>query len=212
MAIITEIFRSIQGESSAAGYPAVFVRFTGCNLRCRYCDTTYAYSGGMPMSISSILAKIRTYPRPQHICLTGGEPLAQDDCPTLTDELLSDGYAVRIETNGSFDIGVVSNRASRIVDVKTPSSGEEKSFVEKNIPQLTPHDELKFVIAGKADIDFTNAFIGRFGESINCPINISPAEGAMTAAQCVSFILDSGINARLNLQLHKIIWPKGEPK
>ena len=208
---VCEIFRSLQGETTAAGFPSVFVRLSGCNLRCRYCDTTYAYGAGSPMTPGEIAASVRKYPVPHHITLTGGEPLMQPESGELV-RVLSKIAPVRIETNGSVDISGTDGAAARIVDVKTPSSGECGSFLMSNLDHLTDDDEMKFVVGTGEDMHFTSDFITRHFKDSRIVINISPSDGVITAAECASFILDGGLNVRMNLQMHKIIWPEGELK
>jgi 7-carboxy-7-deazaguanine synthase len=211
MISVCEIFRSIQGETTASGFPSVFVRLTGCNLRCRYCDTRYAYDGGTPTRIDDIASKVREFPAPHHITLTGGEPLLQEETPRLVDTLL-DIAPVRVETNGSIDIGRISDRAVRIVDVKGPSSGEAGSFLMDTINTLTERDEIKFVVSRDEDLTFAKDFITRHLSATRSVINISPVRGAITPARVASFILDEKLSVRLNLQLHTIVWPEGEPR
>jgi len=208
---VYEIFRSLQGETTAAGFPSVFVRLSGCNLRCRYCDTKYAYETGTMMEIGEIVNAVRNYPVPHHITLTGGEPLIQNEAGELV-RALRQIAPVRIETNGSVDISGTDSSAIRIVDVKTPSSGEGSSFLKSNLSHMTPDDEIKFVVGSDEDLRFTSDFIRHSLNGAHPVINISPSEGMMTAARCASFILDDNINARINLQLHKIVWPDGEKK
>jgi 7-carboxy-7-deazaguanine synthase len=209
---LSEIFTSIQGETSCAGYVSVFVRTAGCNLSCSYCDTGYAHSGGDSADVDDIIKKIRGYGPVHHITVTGGEPLCQNAVPLLVEKLISLRYRVRIETNGSIDISCVPPPAERIVDVKTPSSGESGSFCMNNIKQLAPTDEVKFVVSHKADIEFACKFCLDHLLNISVPINVSPVPGMISFAECAHFILAEMPYARFNVQLHKIIWPNGEPK
>ncbi len=204
---VNEIFHSIQGESGYAGWPCVFVRLTGCNLRCSYCDTRYAYEEGTFMTIPEIAAKIACYGCPL-VEVTGGEPLIQEDTPELIGGLLDSGHTVLLETNGSRDISLVDARCIRIVDFKCPSSGEEHSNDFDNIRRLQPHDEIKCVIGNRADYEFAKDIVrlahtdGRKGTTVH----FSPIFGKLEAKQLVEWILADRINVRLNVQLHKIIW------
>lgn len=203
--LVNEIFHSIQGESTRAGLPCVFVRLTGCNLRCGYCDTTYAYDEGKEMSIARIAEAVSA-----HHChlveITGGEPLAQADTAELAEKLISLGHTVMVETNGTFDISVLPEEAIKIVDIKTPESGEAEKFLYENLKCLTKNDELKFVICSKCDFDWALHEIERNNLTGICPVNISPAAGKVSFQAAADWILKSGKNLRLNPQLHRIIW------
>jgi 7-carboxy-7-deazaguanine synthase len=209
---IAEIFTSIQGETSCAGYVSVFVRTAGCNLACSYCDTGYAQSGGESADVDDVIKKICASGRVHHVTLTGGEPLCQNAVPLLVEKMISLRYRVRIETNGSIDISCVPPPAERIVDVKTPSSGESGSFCMNNIKQLTTADEVKFVVSDSADLEFARKFCFENLLNTSAPISISPVPGKISFALCAQFILAEMPFARFNIQLHKIIWPNGEPK
>jgi 7-carboxy-7-deazaguanine synthase len=204
---VNEIFYSIQGESSCAGYPCVFVRLTGCNLRCSYCDTRYAYHEGEDLEIGEILDRVRVY-RCSLVAVTGGEPLVQEQTPLLILRLLDEGFKVLMETNGSLDIARVDQRCVRIVDVKCPSSGEVERNNLENLTRLTERDELKFVIGDRADYEYA---IGILKQSNHNPLRVghvhfSPIFGKIAPNVLASWILEDHLAARLNLQLHKIIW------
>lgn len=209
---VTEIFKSIQGESRNAGYPALFIRLSECNLRCSYCDTKYAYPKGEKISIDDIIHQVKKYPALHHIAITGGEPLLQDNVNVLIEKLILLRYKVQIETNGSLPIKNIPKECIKIVDVKTPSSNEEKSFYLENIKELTNHDELKFIIADKKDFDFATRFINKNLNNCKSTINFSPSFNKLSAAQLADLIIENNLDVRLNMQLHKIIWPKGEPR
>lgn len=209
---ITEIFHSIQGESTSAGFPAVFVRLSECNLRCSYCDTEYAYEKGEKISIDNLVNAIKQFENVHHVAITGGEPLLQENINLLVEKLLALRYIVQIETNGSQPIENIPVGAIRIVDVKTPSSNEEKSFHLKNINHLNKNDEVKFVIANNNDFEFAQKFIRTNLKECSSVINFSPVHKSMPANMLAELILKNKLNVRLNLQLHKIIWPEGEPR
>jgi 7-carboxy-7-deazaguanine synthase len=204
---VNEIFHSIQGESSWAGRPCTLVRLTGCNLRCAYCDTTYAYEEGEWMEIPAIESRIEE-PGCRLIEITGGEPLLQNETPVLIRRLLDRGYTVLLETNGSQDIGIIDERCVRIVDIKCPSSGEAERFDRGNLPKLTATDEIKFVIGGREDYDYARKFIGGALSSANLllPPLFSPVSGRMDVESLASWILEDRLDVRLQIQLHKIIW------
>jgi 7-carboxy-7-deazaguanine synthase len=209
---ISEMFISLQGETTRAGSVSAFIRMAGCNLRCAYCDTEYAQTGGDPFNIDDIVSYVKNAGYIDHVTLTGGEPLFQKGVSTLTARLISAGYRVRIETNGSFDISVVPPPAERIVDVKTPSSGHSGSFNIKNLAQMNARDEFKFVVSDTTDLVFVKDFYDVNLQSAESVINISPAADGITYAECAGFIIREMPRARMSLQLHKIIWPAGEPK
>jgi 7-carboxy-7-deazaguanine synthase len=201
---VTEIFFSIQGEGTRAGLPCVFVRFTGCDLRCGYCDTTYAFHGGREMSRPEILAEIRRHPC-RLVLLTGGEPMLQKDLPELTRELLSSGYQVAIETHGQRPLDRLPDEAIRIADVKTPGSGEVTTDFDY-LARLRPHDEVKFVICSQEDFRWSVDVARRFKLEGRLTVLFSPATGLVDPRDLVRWLLESGVQARLNLQIHKIIW------
>lgn len=204
---ITEIFHSIQGESSYAGRPCVFVRLTWCNLRCSWCDSEYTFSGGTEMSLDEVLDKVRGYGC-RLVEITGGEPLAQKkECAELVRRLCEEGYEVLIETSGSLDIGALDNRAVRILDIKCPGSGEESRNRWENLDQLTPRDEIKFVVLDRQDFDYAMAVIDRYRLADRPPqVLISPVWGRLELAELADWIVKSGRPLRMQLQLHKYIW------
>ena len=171
---INEIFHSLQGEADAVGYPTVFVRLTGCPLRCRYCDTEYAFHAGDWWDLEAIVEKVNGYGA-QHVCVTGGEPLAQPDCPTLLERLCDAGFEVSLETSGALDVSAVDARVSRVIDVKTPGSNEASRNRIENFQYLTPLDQLKFVICSRDDYDWSKAFLQQHGLSARCRILFSPS-------------------------------------
>ncbi len=205
---VTEIFYSIQGESSYAGYPCVFVRVCGCNLRCSYCDTRYAYDQGEVMELADVVKKISDFHCPL-IEITGGEPLLQAETPALVARLLDRGHRVLVETNGSMDINGIDPAAVRIVDVKCPSSGEASRNDLRNLEKLAPEDELKAVIAGREDYEYAKGMVGLLphGWKSKGKIHFSPVAGRLAPQRLASWILDDHLPVRLHLQLHKLIWP-----
>ncbi len=212
MLVVNELFHSIQGESVHAGWPCVFVRLSGCNLRCTYCDTRYAYDEGDVMTIAQILASVETFGCPL-VEITGGEPLIQTETPMLVEALLNKGFEVLVETNGSCDISLLDPRCTRIVDFKCPSSGEEEANDYANIGRLGRKDELKFVIADRKDYEFARGLARKiendpFRKGI--PVNFSPVFGRLPPRTLAVWILDDRLRVRLNLQLHKVIWGHDE--
>ncbi|HVB97767.1 MAG TPA: radical SAM protein [Candidatus Dormibacteraeota bacterium] len=217
--VVTEIFRSIQGESSHAGKPCIFVRLTGCNLRCRWCDTAYAFFGGRRMTIDEVLDQVRGLSGPNGSSLrlveiTGGEPLLQPEAATLAERLVSEGYQVMIETSGERFVGSLPQAVVKIVDVKCPDSGEAGTFNMANLGALDAKDEVKFVIASRRDYEFARQFIAehrlaeRAGHLIFSPVAADPAgawEG-LTPRALVEWILDDRLPVRLGLQIQKQIW------
>ena len=201
---VTEIFHSIQGESSRAGEPCVFVRLTGCNLRCSYCDTSYAYEHGRLMEIDEILERVSGF-RCNLVEVTGGEPLMQAETPLLISRLLDAGRRVLLETNGSIDIDAVDARCVRIVDIKCPSSGMSRHNYLRNLKKLRSHDELKFVIADRKDYEFARDLLATFPAGL-CKINFSPVFGSIAPRSLAEWILEDHLPVRLNIQLHKVIW------
>ncbi len=207
---VNEIFFSIQGESVYAGRPCIFIRLTGCNLRCIFCDTIYAYYEGEDLSIQQILNKISCYTC-SLIEITGGEPLIQDKTPALIEALQNKGYEVLLETNGSIDIGKISKKCIKIVDIKCPSSRESKNNRFENIKLLTQKDQIKFVISSKKDYLYAKKILSEHDIKIaGSNILFSPAAGKITPAELSEWIKSDSLNVRLNLQLHKIIWPNKE--
>jgi 7-carboxy-7-deazaguanine synthase len=202
---ITEIFASLQGESSRVGLPTVFVRLTGCPLRCTWCDTAYAFSGGNTRTLDDILAEVASHGL-RHVCVTGGEPLAQKGCLALLSALCEAGYEVSLETSGALDIAEVDARVARIVDLKAPGSGELARNRYENIPLLRAHDELKIVLADAADYDWARQQIAEHRLAERCSVLLSPVAGALEPATLAEWILRDRLPVRFQLQLHKILW------
>ncbi len=202
---LTEIFFSLQGEASRAGLPTVFVRLTGCPLRCTWCDTTYSFTGGQPSSVEAVLAEVARYPARQ-VCVTGGEPLAQKECLALLTALCDAGYDVSLETSGALDIAGVDPRVSRIMDLKAPDSGECARNRWENLDCLTPRDEIKIVVASRADYEWAREQIRAWQLDRLCPVLLSPAQGLVEPRALAEWILEDGLNVRFQLQLHKILW------
>ena len=202
---ITEIFYSLQGESTRAGLPTVFVRLTGCPLRCGYCDTEYAFHEGKTQLIAEVLANVATYATP-YVCVTGGEPLAQRNCLALLRQLCDAGYSVSLETSGAIDIAGVDSRVSRIMDIKTPGSGECDKNLWSNLALLNAQDEIKLVITDEADYAWAAGVMRERKLAALCTVLFSPAFGAVQPAQLAGWILRDGLAVRMQLQLHKILW------
>jgi 7-carboxy-7-deazaguanine synthase len=202
---ITEIFASVQGESSRVGLPTVFVRLTGCPLRCTWCDTAYAFTGGTTRALDDILAEVARHGL-RHVCVTGGEPLAQKGCLNLLSALCDAGYDVSLETSGALDISEVDARVSRIVDLKAPGSGEVGKNRYENIALLRPHDEVKIVLADAADYDWARAQIATHALDRRCSVLLSPVAGALDPAELAEWIVRDRLPVRFQLQLHKILW------
>jgi len=206
---ITEIFYSLQGEAREVGLPTVFVRLTGCPLRCNYCDTTYAFKGNNPLSIDQILNKVGQYNTP-YVCVTGGEPLAQKNCLKLLDALISKHYKVSLETSGSIDISPVNPGVSIVMDLKTPSSTESHQNRYTNIELLEVKDQLKFVIANRSDFDWCCTIL----ENNTTPAGVlfSPVYESLKPVELAEWVLDKQLNVRLQVQLHKILWGEEQGK
>lgn len=201
---LTEIFYSIQGESRFSGQPCAFIRLTGCNLRCTWCDTPYSFHGGEPHSVKEIMQTIARYPV-KRVEITGGEPLLQKNVYALMRILLSHGYETLLETSGSLSIAEVPTEICRVVDVKCPASQESHTFCEENWSLLTPHDEIKFVIQDRNDFEFAARIVQeRLPPGIL--YSFSPVHDALAAQTLAEWILESGLDARLNIQLHKYLW------
>lgn len=217
---ITEIYRSIQGESSYTGLPCVFVRLTGCNLRCSWCDSEYTFTGGRRMSVDEVMAQVRAAGPAKLVEITGGEPMLQErEVAPLMRQLLDDGYTVLIETSGERPLENIPAEVIKIVDVKCPGSGEGGSFRMENLQALKPHDEIKFVIASREDYEFArefvgeNSLIGRVANVIFSPAFRKDATGRRDTSHCMvdpreltEWILADGLDARLGLQVHKFVW------
>lgn len=205
---ITEIFFSLQGESSKAGLPTVFIRLTGCPLRCSYCDTEYAFHGGEKFSISAVLEKIRPYKTP-HVCVTGGEPLAQKSCLSLLTQLCNRGYQVSLETGGAMDVAGVDTRVMKILDLKTPRSGEADSNLYSNLDYLNANDQIKFVICDRADYDWVRSLIHTHALTERCEVLLSPSHDQLSPRELADWILADQLTVRLQVQLHKYLWGNG---
>jgi len=202
---ITEIFLSLQGESRSVGLPTIFVRLTGCPLRCRWCDTEYAFTGGELLEIDDIVSDVTSY-GVEHVTVTGGEPLAQSDCPVLLAALCDAGHAVSVETGGSLDIGPLDPRAVRVMDLKAPGSGEEGRNRLANLVLLRPDDQVKFVIADRTDYDWACAMIAEHGLGARCELLMQPVHGELEPVDLARWILDDRLEVRFQLQLHKLLW------
>lgn len=202
---ISEIFHSLQGESTRAGLPTVFVRLTGCPLRCDWCDTAYAFSGGETLSLEAILDRVAAFACPT-VCVTGGEPLAQPSCLLLLTALCDAGYSVSLETSGALDIGAVDPRVARIVDLKAPDSGESARNRWGNLACLRATDEIKIVLASRADYDWAKSVLGERRLADKCPVLFSPVWDRLPPAQLAGWILQDRLPVRFQLQLHKILW------
>ena len=202
---ITEIFFSIQGESRTVGVPTVFVRLTGCPLRCGYCDTAYAFSGGETMAVEDILARVRAHPA-RHVTVTGGEPLAQRNCLALLSRLCDEDFEVSLETGGSIDVCAVDPRVIRVVDLKTPGSGEADRNRFENIDCLTERDQIKFVLCDRRDYEWAAELIARLDLTARCEVLMSPAHGVLDPGLLADWILADGLAVRLQVQLHKYLW------
>ena len=202
---ITEIFLSLQGEARDAGWPTVFVRLTGCPLRCQYCDTAYAFHGGEWRDIDAILAEVAGY-GVRHVCVTGGEPLAQKRCITLLQRLCDAGYNVSLETSGAIDISDVDPRVSRVLDIKTPGSMEAARNRWENLPLLTAHDQVKFVICDRADYEWSRGKVAHLKLDTRCTVLFSPSAEQLPARELADWILADRLPVRFQLQLHKVLW------
>jgi 7-carboxy-7-deazaguanine synthase len=202
---ITEIFYSLQGESRTVGLPTVFVRLTGCPLRCGYCDTEYAFYGGEKMEISDIVEQVAAY-NPRYVCVTGGEPLAQPNCIPLLTALCDLGVEVSIETSGAMDISKVDPRVVRVMDLKTPGSGEESKNRYDNIALLENKDQLKFVICSREDYDWACSKLAEFELNDRCEVLFSPIHGELKPADLADWIVADNLPVRMQLQLHKYLW------
>jgi 7-carboxy-7-deazaguanine synthase len=202
---IYEIFYSLQGESSRVGLPTVFVRLTGCPMRCTYCDTAYAFNGGNNLEIEAIMEQVRSHGT-RYVTVTGGEPLAQKNCHVLLKALCDEDFSVSLETGGAIDIGPVDERVSVILDVKTPVSGESENNLWSNFDHLKRKDEIKFVICNQADYEWSKSIIEKYALAEKAPILFSPAYGDVNPADLAAWVLADKLDVRMQLQLHKILW------
>ena len=202
---LTEIFLSLQGEARSIGWPTVFVRLTGCPLRCQYCDTAYAFHGGEWWSFDGILDEVARHGA-RHVCVTGGEPLAQKRCVALLARLCDAGYEVSLETSGAIDIGEVDPRVSRVLDIKTPASGEVARNLWSNLPLLTPHDQVKFVICDRGDYEWSKAVLAEHRLVGTCDVLFSPSFGQVSPRELADWIVEDRLPVRFQVQLHKLLW------
>lgn len=202
---ITEVFCSLQGESSSVGWPTVFVRLTGCPLRCGYCDTAYAFHGGEWRTIAELLDTVRGF-GVRHVCVTGGEPLAQKSCMPLLTALCDAGYAVSLETSGAIDISAVDARVARIVDIKTPGSGEVSKNRWENLALLKVTDEVKFVLCSRADYDWAREVIVEHQLTSACDVLFSPSHHQLKPRELADWVVADRLPVRMQVQLHKLLW------
>lgn len=202
---ITEVFLSLQGEAATAGLPTAFLRLTGCPLRCQYCDTAYAFHGGRWLDFEQIMTEIGGF-GVTHVCVTGGEPLAQKNCRPLLERLCDAGYAVSLETSGAFDISELDPRVVRVMDLKTPGSGETDRNLWSNLAHLRPDDIVKFVVCDRADYEWVRVVVEREDLVPRCQVFLSPSWSQIQAAELADWILEDRLPVRLQVQLHKILW------
>jgi len=202
---ITEIFRSLQGEGDTVGFPTVFIRLTGCPLRCRYCDTAYAFGGGEWMNLDEILDRVRALAT-RHVCVTGGEPLAQANCLPLLQRLCDAGFRVSLETSGALPVGAVDARVARVVDVKTPDSGEAHRNLLDQLDVLRESDQVKFVICSRPDYEWSRAMVRDRALADRTMVLFSPSHEQVAARDLAEWILADGLPVRMQVQLHKILW------
>jgi len=202
---VSEIFVSLQGESTTVGLPTVFVRLTGCPLRCQYCDTEYAFRGGETMDINSVVASVASY-QVRHVTVTGGEPLAQPACLTLLVRLCDAGYQVSLETSGALDVTQVDTQVVKVLDLKTPGSGEVDKNRYQNLECMAPRDQIKFVICDRADYEWARRTMDKYRLPERCEILFSPSYGQQNARQLAEWIVEDRLPVRFQLQLHKILW------
>ena len=208
---VSEIFFSLQGEAARSGLPTVFIRLTGCPLRCTWCDTEYAFTGGTPTRIEDVLAEVARYPT-RYVCVTGGEPLAQKSCLPLLKALCDAGHDVCLETSGALDITLVDPRVARIMDLKAPGSGETDKNLLSNIADLRQTDEVKIVIASRADYDWAKEIIAAHQLSAYCDVVLSPVAGQLNPTELAEWILADGLAVRFQIQLHKLLWSDARGK
>jgi len=207
---ITEIFYSLQGEADTVGFPTVFVRLTGCPLRCQFCDTAYAFHGGEWRTVDEILGAVRGFGSkagvPRYVCVTGGEPLAQKNCLTLLSRLCDAEYRVSIETSGAMPLGEVDARVVRVVDVKTPGSGEERRNRYEDLSLLRPEEHIKFVICDRADYEWSREKLSSLELAERCQVLFSPSAEQLPARELADWILEDRLPVRFQMQLHKVLW------
>lgn len=202
---IAEIFHSLQGEARSMGWPTVFVRLTGCPLRCGYCDTAYAFHGGQWMEIEEVLDRVAPYGA-RHVCVTGGEPLAQKPCLALLSRLCDRGYEVSLETSGALDVCEVDPRVIKVMDLKTPGSGELDRNLYSNIAYLLPHDQVKLVLCDRADYDWAKEMLASYDLPARCEVLFSPSYRQVAPRQLAEWILQDRLPVRMQIQLHKLLW------
>ena len=208
---ITEIFYSLQGESNTVGLPTVFVRLTGCPLRCAYCDTAYAFVGGKKVEIADIISQVEKY-NTQYVTVTGGEPLAQPNCLELITLLLDKGFTVSLETSGAIDLSAVDSRTVKVMDLKTPSSGELSKNLYENIQYLDAKDQVKFVIGSHDDYEWSKKIVDEYVLPKRCQVLFSPVMGVQSPTELADKILQDRLPVRFQIQLHKILWDDAQGK
>ena len=208
---LSEIFFSLQGEAARSGIPTVFIRLTGCPLRCTWCDTEYAFTGGTTTRIDDVLAEVARYPT-RYVCVTGGEPLAQKTCLPLLRALCDAGYDVCLETSGALDIAQVDARVARIMDLKAPGSGESAKNLLSNIADLRATDEVKIVVASRADYEWAKEMVSAHDLPARCDVVLSPVAGQLNPTDLAEWILADGLNVRFQIQLHKLLWSDARGK
>jgi len=208
---ITEIFYSLQGESNTVGLPTVFIRLTGCPLRCSYCDTAYAFTGGERQSIDSIIEKVDQY-KAKYITVTGGEPLAQVNSHQLMKQLLDKGYNVSLETSGAIDVSLVDDRVIKVMDLKTPASAEMDKNIYQNIEYLSTKDQVKFVIANTDDYEWSKSIMQQYDLANRCEVLFSPVMGEMQPKVLAENIINDNLAVRFQIQLHKYLWDDAQGK
>lgn len=208
---ITEVFHSIQGEADAIGWRTVFVRLTGCPLRCTWCDTTYSFHGGEWSAIDDIMAEVASHGA-RHVCVTGGEPLAQKRCLILLQRLCDAGHDVSLETSGALDVSAVDPRVRKVVDLKAPDSGESARNLWANLDHLLPHDQVKIVIASRADYEWARGVVAEHAIARRCMVLFSPVWGAVEPRELAEWIIADKLSVRFQLQLHKLLWNDAKGK
>lgn len=202
---ITEIFFSLQGETRTVGIPTVFVRLTGCPLRCNYCDTTYAFQGGKILSLENIIAQVNQY-KARYVTVTGGEPLAQPNVHILLSQLCDLGYEVSLETSGALDVSQVDSRVVKVIDIKTPGSRESKKNLWRNLEFVFPQDQIKFVICNQADYQWSKDIVKMYELDKKCQILFSASYDELSSTELANWIIADSLPVRLQIQLHKYLW------